>query len=59
MSDLLQRLPLQQRALATQEGCAWYSRAQHETSREEDQEEKSGHSFSAVEHAFDVLDLHI
>ena len=56
VSDLLQRLPIQQRALATQEGRAWYPRAQHETSREEDQKEKSGHSFSAVEHAFDVID---
>ena len=50
---VLQRLPLQQRPLATQEGRARHSRAQHEAAGEEDQEAKaSGHRFSAIESAF-------
>ena len=50
---VLQRLPLQQRPLATQEGRARYSRAQHEAAGEKDQEAKaSGHRFSAIELGF-------
>ena len=53
VSRVLQRLPLQQRPLATQEGRARHSRAQHEAAGEEDQEaEASGHRFSAIEWAF-------
>ena len=49
---VLQRLPLQQRPLATQEGRARHSRAQHEAAGEEDQEaEASGHRFSAIDWA--------
>ena len=54
VSRVLQRLPLQQRPLATQEGRARHSRAQHEAAGEENQEAKttSGHRFSAIEWAF-------
>ena len=53
VSRVLQRLPVKQRPLATQEGRARHSRAQHEAAGEEDQEAKaSGHRFSAIEWAF-------
>ena len=52
VSRMLQRLPVEQRPLATQEGRARHSRAQHEAAGEEDQEaEASGHRFSAIEWA--------
>ena len=53
VSRVLQRLPVKQRPLATQEGRARHSRAQHEAAGEEDQEAKaSGHRFSAIDRAF-------
>ena len=51
VSCVLQRFPIQQCPLTTQEGRAWHSRAQHETSGEKNQEAKSGHRFSAIENA--------
>ena len=53
VSRVLQRLSVEQRPLATQEGRARHSRAQHEAAGEEDQEAKaaSGHRFSAIDWA--------
>ena len=57
---VLQRLPLQQRPLATQEGRARHSRAQHEAAGEEDQEaEASGHRFSAIELGFSRVHVQV
>ena len=52
VSRVLQRLPVEQRPLAAQEGRARHPRAQHEAAGEEDQEaEASGHRFSAIDWA--------